>query len=335
MRYVFGFIFLFVCFMGKAQDTFSIVAADPETGEVGAAGATCIDGAASIGGAQIISQIIPGRGGINAQAWICIPNINLTNAIDQMDAGLSPDELIVWLQANDACSSQGFNPAYRQYGIVDFDENMEVRTTTFTGSQADEYKGGVAGINYAIQGNILLGPEIIEGIEAGFNNTEGSLAAKLMGAMQGANVPGADSRCLGRGTSSTTAFLKVYKADDDIWDPYVNFNILEMPFGQEPIDSLQSLFDTWVLSTLVIDPADIDKVIVYPNPVTYELTIGQYTKGNYNSYEIISFAGQQVQKGTISSQTQKLDIRTLATGVYFLLLRNESGLRKDIKFVVR
>ena len=53
-----------------SQDTFSIIAVDSITGEVGAAGATCVDGIAQWGGIQLLNKIIPGKGGVNAQAWI-------------------------------------------------------------------------------------------------------------------------------------------------------------------------------------------------------------------------------------------------------------------------
>src|SRR5210317_739728 len=87
----------------KAQDTFSIIAVDPVTGDIGSAGATCISSAGSSNIADIITDIIPGRGGVNSQAYVCIPNINLENAIIQMEAGLSPSEIIDYLLLNDAC----------------------------------------------------------------------------------------------------------------------------------------------------------------------------------------------------------------------------------------
>ena len=44
------FFFLFFINWATAQDTFSIIAVDPQTGEVGSAGATCVDGIAQWGG---------------------------------------------------------------------------------------------------------------------------------------------------------------------------------------------------------------------------------------------------------------------------------------------
>jgi hypothetical protein len=54
-----------------------------------------------------------------------------------------------------------------------------------------------------------------------FTSTPGTLADKLMSAMQGANFTGADSRCLARGTSSTSAYLLVYKAAAAVNDPFL------------------------------------------------------------------------------------------------------------------
>ncbi len=51
-------------------------------------------------------------------------------------------------------------------------------------------------------------------MEYRFLNTEGSLAEKLMSALQGAKVPGADTRCLNEGTSSLSAFVRVAKPND-------------------------------------------------------------------------------------------------------------------------
>lgn len=330
MTKIFTLIFILsFSFQLASQDTFSIIAVDSLTGEIGAAGATCVDGIAQFGGIQVLNKIIPGRGGVNAQAWICLnPHINLDNAIDQMEGGLSPQEIINWLIANDACNAQNFNPEYRQYGIVDFDGSGSPRTASFTGTNADDYKGHRVGPNYAIQGNILLGPEVLDQMEAGFNNTNGSLAEKLMAAMQGANIPGADSRCLARGTSSTSAFLRVYKSDDAINSPSLELSILEMPFGQEPIDSLQVLFDAWVLSTST--PSIFNNNVqlnIFPNPAQDFLTVSFDTKKEINvNLEIINIAGQSMLKSDIQKSNgwnKKYNIKNFPEGIYFLTLSTE------------
>lgn len=256
-----------------AQDTFSIVAVDPETGEVGSAGASCVQGAAAIGGVIILNKIIPGRGGVNAQAYICVdPHINLDNAIDRMDLGDSPTEIISWLEQNDACFSQNFNPAFRQYGIADLTSDNQPRTAAFTGQNTDDWKGHITGDTYAIQGNILKGPEVLDSMESRFNAAEGPLAFKLMAAMQGANVVGADARCTNAGTSSTSAFLRVFKPDDAANAPFLEINVAEAPSGVEPIDSLQVLFDDWALTSTREAKENTLGIKVFPNP----------SSGNFN-----------------------------------------------------
>ena len=149
------------------------------TGDIGSAGASCVTGIGSAGIIDIITDIIPGRGGVNSQAYVCIPNTNLQNAIAQMEAGSSPSEIIDYLLLNDSCASAGFNPEYRQYGIADFDGSGNPRTAGWTGSLADNYKEDRQGSNFSIQGNILLNQTVIDNMEANFNSTAGTLADKL------------------------------------------------------------------------------------------------------------------------------------------------------------
>lgn len=257
-----------------SQDTFSIVAVDAATGEVVSAGASCVDNAANFGGVILISGILPGRGAINGQATVCIPHVNLNLGLNQLSNGASPDEVLDYLFQNDAC--QFGNENDRQYGVVDFDMDGVARSAAFTGSTTLEYAGHRVGENYAIQGNILLGPEILDSMEARFLNTEGPLAKKLMAAMQGANVPGADSRCLDEGTSSKSAFLRVARPDDEMDNLYLEINIAEEPDGIEPINSLQDAFDNWSDTALVNSTQVIDSenhLRIFPNPADEEFKL--------------------------------------------------------------
>ena len=193
---------------GNSQDTFSIVAMDPITGEVGSAGASCVDlDAYNLPTDDFLGELFPGLGAINSQAYY-IP-ANQENARARMNEGYTPSEIIEWLINNDVQNQ----PQFRQYGIVGkVGENIE--TAAYTGVATDDYKNDITGPNYSIQGNILLGEEVLNGMEAGFLNTEGDLACKLMGALQGANMVGADMRCTNNGTSSLFAFVKVAQPSD-------------------------------------------------------------------------------------------------------------------------
>ncbi|MBK6904272.1 MAG: DUF1028 domain-containing protein [Saprospirales bacterium] len=263
-----GLIIAWLPFL-PAQDTFSIIAVDPETGEVGAAGASCIDtdDCGGCGGVIIINNLLPGRGGMNAQATVCLPNVNLNNGLNQMNAGLSPDEVLAWLLANDACGSGNANS--RQYGIADFDPDGNPRAAGYTGSNCLDYANHNTGDYYSIQGNILLGQGILDSMEQRFLHTEGSLAKRLMSALQGANVPGADTRCLAAGISSKSAFIRVAKPDDTGGNFYLELNVPSVLTGVDPIDSLQSLFDVWCESISGASEASPEVGFrIYPNPAS-------------------------------------------------------------------
>lgn len=261
MKKIYSFIILACLAINMmAQDTFSIVAVDVETGEVGSAGATCLDIVEEGASADIISDILPGKGAINTQSFYIPANQN--NARTRMEAGDSPAEIMIWLQANDIQN----DASQRQYGAVDIANGM-ARSAAFTGDNCFNYKGDLTGIDYAIQGNILIGSEVLEGMEDGFLNTTGSLADRLMAAMQGANIPGADSRCLGEGVSSRSAFLQVAKPDDAANDLYLDIRVQSTPLGEEPIDSLQNAYDIWKTTVATTELIEQDfQVKTYPNP---------------------------------------------------------------------
>jgi uncharacterized Ntn-hydrolase superfamily protein len=231
------FIILFVKDV-ISQDTFSIVAIDSLTREVGSAGASCVDMfTTGIPTNDFLGQLIPGLGAINAQAWY-IP-VNQTNATNRMNMGDTPSQIIDWLVVNDVQST----PELRQYGIVAM-VNGSPQAAAYTGNSTENYKNHIIGDNYSIQGNILLGQEVLDSMEARFMNESGDLTCKLMAALQGANMAGADTRCSGNGTSSLFAFIKVAQPTDMFGSPSFNISVRTHSNSNiEPIDSLQIMFD--------------------------------------------------------------------------------------------
>ncbi|MDA7501896.1 DUF1028 domain-containing protein [Chitinophagales bacterium] len=227
--------------------TFSIVAVDPETGQVGGAGATCLDDSDIAGGILIISAVHPGKGVIHTQSYWNPNNQDNANTL-MLDVGASPEELLQLLTENDWDGT----PEVRQYLVADFDEEGNPRAAGFTGEDCFDYKNQIVGPNYVIAGNILLNAEVLTNMEAAFLNTEGSLADKLMAALQGANIPGADSRCLDEGVSTRSAFIRVANSDDSD-DYYLDQSVTLTPFGVEPIDVLQLQYDAWKFATECTD----------------------------------------------------------------------------------
>lgn len=327
---------LLIFFMGfqllHAQDTFSIVAADSTTREVGSAGASCVDlFAAGFTDATFLGQLLPDTGAINTQAAYLPANQN--NARARMRTGETPAQIIGWLAKHDVEN----NPLIRQYGVVGF-KGDNVSAAGYTGSNCINYKnhitGNIDGIYYSIQGNILLGQEILDSMEYRFRNESGDLACRLMAALQGAKVVGADTRCAPDGTSSLFAFLKVAQPSDTYGNPSFSISLRTRDnTGIEPIDSLQSIFNTQhscVVSR--VDEPEISSFLkVYPNPADSEITLKADPSLIGSQYILSDPSGKDIQIGIITAETKKIDIERYAAGMYVLRV----GSSHRVSFVKR
>ena len=270
----------------NAQDTFSIVALDTVTGEIGSAGASCV-GAINGVGAYIISDVIEGIGGIHTQAsWL---SANQQNAHARMLEGLSPQEIIDWLVANDA---QG-NPTSRQYGIVDLTRGGE--SAAYTGVNCLDYKNHATGPGYSVQGNILLGAQIIDTMETTYLNTEGlPLADRLMAVLQAAKVIGADTRCASRGTSSESGFIKVVRLGDGN-DPYLQIIIPDTPAGTDPIDLVQDGFNDWKDSMAVVPDPFLSEMMIVPDSLPADgISVAEVTITPKNNSDTLLAPGLEI-----------------------------------------
>src|SRR5690242_18729846 len=82
--------------------------------------------------------------------------------------------------------------ASRQLGIVGPAGDGE----TYTGSECHAWAGGVAGDGYAIQGNILTGPEVVAEMEQAWRSSadEARLSRRLLAALKAGDDAGGDRR---------------------------------------------------------------------------------------------------------------------------------------------
>jgi len=314
--------------IANSQDTFSIVAVDSLTGEVGSAGASCVDlFQAGLPNDDFLGQLIPNVGAINTQAYY-IP-ANQTNATARMNLGETPSQIINWLVANDVQSQ----PEFRQYGIAAM-VNGSPETAAHTGSSTDNYKNHIVGSYYSIQGNILLGQEVLDSMESRFLNETGDLACKLMAALQGANMIGADTRCNSNGTSSLFAFVKVAQPTDIFGNPSFNVSVRTANnLGIEPIDSLQTKFDL-IHSCNHLGLTETESFhkffSVYPNPTSDYITLDNKTEETYNLF-LLDITGKLIYQESIN-RTKNLNISQYKSGTYFLKITNDN--RTIVKKVI-
>ena len=157
--------------------TFSIVARDSATSELGVAVASRF---------FAVGNVVPwAKADIGAVATQAFANTTFGwRGLDLLEQGLTPDEVREVLVRNDD------NPNRRQFGIVSADGN----STTYTGDSCLHWAGGRAGPNYAVQGNILAGESVVIAMENAFLTTHGSLADRMYAAMLAGDAEGGDAR---------------------------------------------------------------------------------------------------------------------------------------------
>jgi uncharacterized Ntn-hydrolase superfamily protein len=311
-----GIFLLGTALIIKSQDTFSIVAIDSVTGEIGSAGASCVGYSFYYPhGAAILSDVIPGIGAIHTQASWLAANQNYAHSL--MVLGLSPQQIIDSLVANDAQN----NPTTRQYGIVDFN-NGHPRAASFTGNNCMNYKNDTCNIYYSIQGNILLGQLVLDSMQNRFLGTPGSLADRLMATLQGAKMLGADTRCAAHNSSSLSAFLRVAQPTDpvdslycDLWMAYNQNFSGNVPV--DPIDSLQTLYNQWKTITKVVGKEKVFPVKVWSGSggiVVFDLS------------RCANFAGMTIQVMDLTGRVIERKVLTNQQEVYQLQLNAYTGI---------
>jgi len=233
---------------------------------------------------------------------------------------MTPSEIITWLEENDVQN----NPSIRQYGITAM-VNGSPESAGYTGENTDDYKNHITGPNYSIQGNILLGQMVLDSMEARFLREPGDLACKLMAALQGAKMVGADTRCASNGTSSLFSFVKVAQAEDTFGDPSFVLGLRTASgAGIEPIDSLQVLFDAeHYCPTIGLEESEEfnESFSFMPNPVD-DILILESKETQVFQVQIVDVNGKVLKQSSIINHLS-LDVSDLSHGLYFIQIYND------------
>lgn len=160
--------------------TFSIAAIDPRTGETGVAVTTRV---ACVGNG--VPWVRKGVGAVATQSSTRTEYGN--ELLDALAKGEAPDAALKRLMAEDTGAQS------RQIGVI----ASNGKSAQFTGTGASAWAGQRAGPNYVTQGNILVGPEVLEAVAKSFEASEGApkhLADRLIDAIHAGFNLGGDKR---------------------------------------------------------------------------------------------------------------------------------------------
>src|SRR3989442_1595278 len=177
--------------------------------------------------------------------------------------GIAPKDVVKKLVTEDTEAAQ------RQVGVVD----ARGRAASYTGKECFPWAGHVVGRNFAAQGNILAGEEVLKALARAFEVTQGDLPVRLLAALSAGQRAGGDKR-----GQQSAALLVVrqgggYGGFNDRW---IDIRIDDHP---APIEELIRIFNVYDLTLLTReDPKDV--VVLKPN-VVREIQAGFAAPGAY------------------------------------------------------
>lgn len=211
--------------------TFSIAAVDPETGKAGVA----ISTATIVVGAQC--PFVSENGVVSTQSFGSGRSYG-RNALGMLDFGVSlPTACRALLDEHEGAS-------YTQLHGID----GEGRQFTYTGEDCVDWAGDAAGEDCTAAGNMLAGPEVVEGLVEGYETATGSFEERLLSALADGEAAGGDKRAGPEPTEAFTiesedgravesAALLVYAPEPKL------YHNLRIDMSVESIAELRELYD--------------------------------------------------------------------------------------------
>ena len=200
--------------------TYSIVARDPETGEMGVAvqshwfsvGTIVTWGEAGIGVVATQSFVNPAFG---------------PDGLALLKSGMTADEAVNKLIADD----EGRD--VRQLAIIDVNGNVK----SYTGKNCIPGAGNIVGENYSVQANLMLNDKIPGAMSKAFEESKGPLADRLMAALYAAQEAGGDIR----GKQSAAILIVKGESTGKVWeDRLIDLRVED---STEPLKELSRLIE--------------------------------------------------------------------------------------------
>jgi len=212
-----------VCAWAEAPKggTFSIVAFDPANQDWGVAVASKF---------FAVGSVVPwAKAGVGAIATQAFGNTSFgPRGLALLEQGADAGAALKVLIDSDTGRAQ------RQVGIVD----DKSRAVTYTGEKCNAWAGGVAGLTYACQGNILVGEKVVQAMAKAFETNKGELAERLVAALEAGDAAGGDSR----GRQSAAILVVRPGGGYGGWnDRYIDIRVDDHP---QPLKELRRMLET-------------------------------------------------------------------------------------------
>lgn len=219
--------------------TFSIVGHDPQAQEWGIAVASKFLAVGSV-----VPFAVAGVGAIATQSYA---NTTFGPAgLALMSAKYSAQDTLNGLLGADSDREQ------RQVGLVD----ATGRAATFTGAECYDWAGGLTGTNFAAQGNILAGPEVVDALASSFEASNGALVDRLIDALAAGQAAGGDKR------GQQSAAILVVRAGGGYAgfnDRYVDLRVDDHATPIDQLKRLLALHKLYMVETVEEDLVPLDE----------------------------------------------------------------------------
>jgi uncharacterized Ntn-hydrolase superfamily protein len=211
--------------------TFSILAYDPETGEIGGAVQSRVF---SVG-----NGVLWAEAGVGAAATQAIVDVSYgPQAIAMLKEGKTPEQVVksIW-QSDPDPRPTDWSKEGRQFAVIDAKGNV----FAYTGPKASAWAGhkscSAAKAKCTAQGNILAGPGVVDSMVAFFERTPGHLSFRLLAALEGGQLAGGDTR------GQQSAAMVIVKKDGGVWLHNDTVLRLQVDDSPEPIKELRRLVE--------------------------------------------------------------------------------------------
>ena len=208
----------------RRKNTFSIVAADLEAGEVG-----CAVQSRYFAVGSVVPWAEAGLGAVATQAaGVAVYGARV---LDELRAGATPEDALDRVLAGDPARET------RQLGVVTADG----RAAAFTGADCLDWAGHRVGAGFAVQGNILAGDAVVDEMARAFEETVGPLADRLVAALEAGQAAGGDKR----GQQSAALVVERVGAAAESREGIDRICELRVEDHAEPIVELRRLLGIW------------------------------------------------------------------------------------------